>query len=380
MPTNATSGQISVTVGGVTVTSTGSETVVPVPAILSVSPKSALAGTTVANFTVIGSNLAGASFAFGPQSIAIGAVSVNPAGTSATMSLSIPASAMGYFTFVATNANGSSNQLPIVGFLPGMPAFNTISIPGSNPSADADSDGLTNAQEIALGTDPLNPDTDGDGFYDGLEVLLGTNPLDPKSYPSITQAEPGAVSSATFSIQNNISPLSLVGPTLREADGLTFSIQNSLSPLSLFGPTLREADSLAFSLSNGTMSTISDSTSTVRRFNGSTGAGRSPARNTSPPAVSISYPRDGSRLLAGQTITVQADAASDALPEQVTISVNGVPFATGNTAPYQLTFTVPAGVSSVSFGASAIDSAGHVGSSSEVTILVTPDPMTTVFG
>jgi hypothetical protein len=46
---------------------------------------------------------------------------------------------------------------------------------------DSDGDGLTDAEEIALGTDPHNPDTDGDGFSDGVEVLArrgGAN-LDP---------------------------------------------------------------------------------------------------------------------------------------------------------------------------------------------------------
>ncbi|MCB1214449.1 MAG: hypothetical protein KDK66_03115 [Deltaproteobacteria bacterium] len=74
-------------------------------------------------------------------------------------------------------------------------------------SADYDGDGLTNGQELSLGTDlgdsdsdddglsdgdevngtgplapygatdPLNPDTDGDGVSDGDEVINGTNPL-----------------------------------------------------------------------------------------------------------------------------------------------------------------------------------------------------------
>ncbi|HEU0164695.1 MAG TPA: hypothetical protein VFQ54_06580, partial [Thermomicrobiales bacterium] len=39
-----------------------------------------------------------------------------------------------------------------------------------NPKADDDKDGLTNAQEAALGTDPENPDTDADGISDGDEV------------------------------------------------------------------------------------------------------------------------------------------------------------------------------------------------------------------
>jgi len=42
---------------------------------------------------------------------------------------------------------------------------------------DSDGDGLTDEQEIELGTDPNNPDTDGDGISDGREKELGTDPL-----------------------------------------------------------------------------------------------------------------------------------------------------------------------------------------------------------
>jgi hypothetical protein len=43
---------------------------------------------------------------------------------------------------------------------------------------DADGDGLSNAEEAVLGTNPNNPDSDGDGINDGDEVNThGTNPL-----------------------------------------------------------------------------------------------------------------------------------------------------------------------------------------------------------
>ena len=45
---------------------------------------------------------------------------------------------------------------------------------------DSDGDGLTDEEELRIGTDPHNPDTDGDGLLDGEEVHnYKTNPLDP---------------------------------------------------------------------------------------------------------------------------------------------------------------------------------------------------------
>ncbi len=49
---------------------------------------------------------------------------------------------------------------------------------GSNPTvADTDMDGLTDGFEATVGSDPLRMDTDLDGFTDGMEVQYGTNPL-----------------------------------------------------------------------------------------------------------------------------------------------------------------------------------------------------------
>ena len=47
------------------------------------------------------------------------------------------------------------------------------------PADDPDGDRLTNAEEYASGTDPLDPDSDDDGAPDGREVDGGTDPLDP---------------------------------------------------------------------------------------------------------------------------------------------------------------------------------------------------------
>lgn len=52
---------------------------------------------------------------------------------------------------------------------------------GTDPNkADTDGDGLTDWAEVKIyKTDPLNPDTDGDSYADGAEVINGFDPLKP---------------------------------------------------------------------------------------------------------------------------------------------------------------------------------------------------------
>ena len=60
---------------------------------------------------------------------------------------------------------------------------------GLDPTKDQDNDGLTNGEELKLGTDPFNDDTDGDGYQDKWEVDNGYNPLDAN--------DPGYINPAT---------------------------------------------------------------------------------------------------------------------------------------------------------------------------------------
>jgi outer membrane protein OmpA-like peptidoglycan-associated protein len=75
--------------------------------------------------------------------------------------------------FVGVNNRWGANVPPV------------ISVSGGQ--LDSDGDGLLDAQEANIGTDPFNPDTDGDGLTDGQEVngidrdgrTIKTNPLEP---------------------------------------------------------------------------------------------------------------------------------------------------------------------------------------------------------
>ena len=75
---------------------------------------------------------------------------------------------------------GECASLPAVTPKPIEPPTVPTPTPIANPDEDPDDDGLTNAEEQRLGTDPSNPDTDGDGISDGQEVnVLGTDPSNP---------------------------------------------------------------------------------------------------------------------------------------------------------------------------------------------------------
>lgn len=55
---------------------------------------------------------------------------------------------------------------------------NNVLFAGSDSGVDSDKDGLTDAEEQQLGTNPLKPDSDGDGLSDGDEVnIWRTDPL-----------------------------------------------------------------------------------------------------------------------------------------------------------------------------------------------------------
>ena len=249
VPGSATSGVIAVKVGGKTATSTTNLTIVPLPVITSITPKSALAGLPV-NASVSGFNLTSSTFSFNspsyPPQVTVASATIDPSGTSANLALTINSAATGRFILIATNTAGSSDSTQRLGFIEGASSFNTLTVPGSDPNADPDVDGLTNAQEIAIGTDPLNSDTDGDGFPDGMEVALGSDPLNPASVPNIsppTTQQP----SFTFSLLNGTDPGST--QSVSQQPSFTFSLLNGTNPGS--AAPLSQDPFAVFSILNG---------------------------------------------------------------------------------------------------------------------------------
>jgi hypothetical protein len=91
-------------------------------------------------------------------------------------------------TVIALDADGqSATNVIAVNVLPDL---DRDGIPDRD-DPDIDGDGLTNDQEIALGTDPRNPDTDGDGLPDGS---------DPR--PLVKNLPPTIASDDTLAIQS----------------------------------------------------------------------------------------------------------------------------------------------------------------------------------
>lgn len=93
-------------------------------------------------------------------------------------------------TVTMSRMRSPRQRFSLLGLSLGALAIGTLLVAGgaAGQTADTDGDGLSDALEMALGTDPLDPDTDGDGINDGDEVDAGsdpTNPNDPKSVPSV---------------------------------------------------------------------------------------------------------------------------------------------------------------------------------------------------
>lgn len=95
-----------------------------------------------------------------------------------------------------------------------------------NPTADDDGDGLNNAEEAALGTDPGSADSDGDGVSDDDEFSHGTDPL--QGVAPLTE-------------ESLVKPWERIGITEDEWKSLEKSILDEINPGGLEGFLLGDA-------------------------------------------------------------------------------------------------------------------------------------------
>lgn len=241
VPAGAMSGPIAVTVAGETVVSAESFTVLFLPRILALDPSLAGADAAVPiafTLNVTGEHLEDSSFrflpVFVPPAVAVGSAMAAPGGTTATLELTLAPGALGRFVLEADGPAGRSSPIAQPG--------NTLEL--LDGAGDLDFDGLTNAEETALGTDPERRDTDGDGINDHDEVVAGSDPTDPASLPAGLFGF--SASSASFAVLSRASAEATLGQVVNEAFsvaneadaaattgfalGTTFAVENSFVP------------------------------------------------------------------------------------------------------------------------------------------------------
>lgn len=85
-----------------------------------------------------------------------------------------------------------------------------VHVTGTNPLVkDSDHDGLSDSEEASLGTDPENADTDDDGLTDGREVKLGTDPenadTDDDGIPDGEDPNPGHEDNNAFELKGTVT-------------------------------------------------------------------------------------------------------------------------------------------------------------------------------
>ncbi|PWI46279.1 hypothetical protein CEE45_17645 [Candidatus Heimdallarchaeota archaeon B3_Heim] len=133
--------------------------------------------------------------------------------------------------------NGDNN---ITGSLSGNYIYENFFYPLGEGVIDHDGDGLTDVQEIAIGTSPIIADTDGDYFMDSYEYTYGTDPLDSSDYPTPPTVD---IISPTSSVYGQTSVTLAYSASKGTVTIFTDGIANT---------TAQSSGSLLFELAEGT--------------------------------------------------------------------------------------------------------------------------------
>jgi hypothetical protein len=186
-----------------------------------------------------------------------------------------------------------------------------------------------------------------------------------------------------FAVINKLFPSVLI--TSREARAPYFSVVNTLFPPTV--SILRESRSRWFSVVN----TLFPSTATTAREARSSwfpllnNPGFTPPQpsapfpDVGPSALLLVIPSASDPLVEGQTVAVRAAIGGSGMVA-AEFTVNGAVMGSDGASLSELLLTVPAGVSSLSFGASVDTTTGSRLAATPVTVQVQPDPSIAVTG
>jgi len=147
--------------------------------------------------------------------------------------------------------------------------FYSFSVTPSPPaSIDTDGDGLTNAAELSLGTNPNLEDTDGDGFPDGWEVSRNLDPtvnssdfisnINGYGYYSIEQISDLRPGSAMIEVQNGQVTLSM---EVEQSDDLEIWTNESTTTLQIPIQAMEGEKFFRFKMNGSNSSEDADSSS-----------------------------------------------------------------------------------------------------------------------
>ena len=333
VPSGGTTGTITITVNGQTVTSGTLQFSGPLsPTITSLIPDGGITGTSL-NLAVVGTNLDNATFAANPG----GVLTFNAVTTSSSATgLASITGAAGLYAVVATNAAGSSSNVL----------------------------GPNNRFII------LDAAGEGDSFV--ITVLNKAAP--PAGTPDPTLVSNEASSRIATVLNLAAPPPGTADPTLvsHESTSQTATVLNtSPPPAGAADPTLvsNEADSPIVTVFNSSSSSGSSPTSSARR--------RGTIRT---PGIMSGNPAGVPDLVAGQTVTAAFEVPDGFDAREVDVFVNGTLFETNRAPSLETTFTVPAGIPAFTLRAVVRNAAGKELAGPLLNIPVRPDPHTTVTG
>lgn len=130
---------------------------------------------------------------------------------------------------------------------------------------DSDQDGLSDAEEVAYGTDPHNSDTDSDGYSDGTEIKSGYDPLKPAPGDKLMSSESTVAEKISNNENKDINSENLTSDLSNKIANLVASEEAGSEGVSMDSINSLIEESLAGNVSLDTLPEISDSDIKIKK-------------------------------------------------------------------------------------------------------------------